>query len=204
MPQPKIRPSRSERALAGSFLRSFLQNPKQVASIIPSSRFVVKKVASKMDLTKPRVIAEFGPGEGVVTREILRRSPAGTRMILFELNEVLYKLLRDEFADDERVEVLHEDARNIVRIAEERGITGFDYIFSGIPFSLMDPKPKQELMYQIYEGLVPGGSFIIYQVTNELKRYGQHFDKIKSEWAPMNIPPYFITVYHKSQENGAK
>ena len=34
---------------------------------------MVERVASKMDFSQPRVIAEYGPGEGVHSREIARR-----------------------------------------------------------------------------------------------------------------------------------
>src|SRR5262249_29156439 len=55
--------------MSALFLKRFLQRPMQVASIVPSSRTLVGKVAGKMDLGQPRVIAEFGPGEGCHTRE---------------------------------------------------------------------------------------------------------------------------------------
>ena len=44
------------------FFKRFLQRPFQVASIIPSSKALVERVANKMDFSQPRVIAEFGPG----------------------------------------------------------------------------------------------------------------------------------------------
>ena len=60
--------------MSALFFKRFLQRPFQVASIIPSSKALVKKVARKMDFTGPRVIAEYGPGEGVHSREIGRAS----------------------------------------------------------------------------------------------------------------------------------
>lgn len=196
--------NRSPRGKRTAFLKSFIKSPAQVASVIPSSRFLVEKVSSKMDLSGPRIIAEFGPGEGVHTRELLRRCHPETKLILFELNKELAEELRREFSDDPRVEILNEDCRNIANIARERGIEGFDYIFSGIPFSLMDKDMKQELMYEIYEALKPNSCFIIYQVTNELKRFGKHFDQLESEWCPLNVPPMFVTVYHKNGVVGKK
>ncbi|CAN5186255.1 rRNA adenine N-6-methyltransferase family protein [soil metagenome] len=182
----------------GIFLKRFLQRPKQVASIIPSSKVLVKKVVGKMDFSKPRVIAEFGPGEGCHTREILRRAHADSKILLFELDPELCVMLREQFAHDKRVEVLNTDCRNIIHEMAPRGIEKFDYIFSGIPFSLMDAQTKQELMYNVYESLAPNSCFIIYQVTNELKRFGSHFDRLESEWCPINLPPMFVTVYHKN------
>jgi phospholipid N-methyltransferase len=46
------------------FFKRFLQRPMQVASIVPSSKVLIDRVASKFDFSVPRTIAEFGPGEG--------------------------------------------------------------------------------------------------------------------------------------------
>ena len=58
----------------------------QVASIIPSSRALIRRVAKKIDFTEPRVIAEFGPGEGCHTRELVRRMHPDSQLLLFELD----------------------------------------------------------------------------------------------------------------------
>src|SRR5918996_3502626 len=66
------------------FFKRFLQRPFQVASIIPSSKAMVERVASKIDFSQPRVIAEYGPGEGVHSREIARRMSPDSQLLLFE------------------------------------------------------------------------------------------------------------------------
>ena len=55
------------------FFKRFLQKPFQIASIIPSSKVLVDRVAGKMDFSEPRIIAEYGPGEGVHSRELAAR-----------------------------------------------------------------------------------------------------------------------------------
>ena len=67
------------------FLARFLKSPKQVASIIPSSAMMVRRVSDKMNLARPCVVAEYGPGEGVHTREMLKRSHPESKFLLFEL-----------------------------------------------------------------------------------------------------------------------
>ena len=59
--------------MSALFFKRFLQRPLQVASIIPSSKALVQRVSSKIDFSRPLVIAEYGPGEGVHSREIARR-----------------------------------------------------------------------------------------------------------------------------------
>ena len=55
--------------MSALFFKRFLQKPFQIASIIPSSKALVERVAGKMDFSEPRVVAEYGPGEGVHSRE---------------------------------------------------------------------------------------------------------------------------------------
>jgi phospholipid N-methyltransferase len=89
--------------MSALFLKRFFQRPMQVASIVPSSKTLIRKVSSKMDLDEPRVIAEFGPGEGCHTREIVRRMHPQSRLLLFELDAELAEHLKEQFASDARI-----------------------------------------------------------------------------------------------------
>ncbi len=180
------------------FFKRFLQRPFQVASIIPSSKALVDRVASKMDFSEPRVIAEYGPGEGVHTREIARRMSADSQLLLFELDAAFSRDLKRQFASDPRVHVINGDAATLPQELAARGIPSCDYIVSGIPFSILDIHKKRALLQKTYDAVVPGGSFIIYQVTNELRQHATHFDGAESEYFLQNIPPMFITVFRKT------
>ncbi len=180
------------------FFKRFLQRPFQVASIIPSSKALVERVASKMDFSQPRVIAEYGPGEGVHSREIARRMRPGSQLLLFELDPDFSRDLERQFANDPRVHVINGDAAQLPQEMQRRGIPHCDYIVSGIPFSILDLQKKRALLQKTYDSVTPGGSFIIYQVTNELRQHATHFDHAKSEYFLQNIPPMFITVFQKT------
>jgi phospholipid N-methyltransferase len=180
------------------FFKRFLQRPFQIASIVPSSKALVERVASKMDFSQPRVIAEYGPGEGVHSREVARRMTADSHLLLFELDPAFARDLERQFADDPRVHVIHGDAASLPFELKRRGIACCDYILSGIPFSILKIEKKRALLRKTYDALAPGGSFIIYQVTNELKQHATLFEHGESEYFLQNIPPMFITVFHKT------
>ena len=185
------------------FLKRFLQRPFQVASIIPSSKALVERVASKIDFSEPRVIAEYGPGEGVHSREIARRMSSDSRLLLFELDPAFSRDLQRQFANDPRVYVVNGDAAGLPDELDRIGIDSCDYIISGIPFSILEIEKKRALLEKTYEALAPGGSFILYQVTNELRQHATLFDHAESEYFLQNIPPMFITVFEKAdQRNG--
>ena len=181
------------------FFKRFLQRPFQIASIVPSSKALVERVARKMDFSQPRVIAEYGPGEGVHSREIARRMSPDSHLLLFELDAALSHDLEHQFAGDRRVHVIHGDAARLPHELERRGFACCDYILSGIPFSILKIDKKRALLQKTHDALAPGGSFIIYQVTNELKQHAKLFEHAKSEYFLQNIPPMFITVFHKAQ-----
>ena len=173
---------------------------------MPSSKALVERVADKIDFDRARVIAEYGPGEGVHSREIARRMGPNSQLLLFELDPAFSRDLERQFADDPRVHVLNQDAATLPLEMQRRGIAQCDYILSGIPFSILNIDKKRRLLKKTHDALAPDGSFIIYQVTNELKQHATIFDQAESEYFLQNIPPMFITVFRKTGEldgNGA-
>jgi phospholipid N-methyltransferase len=180
------------------FLKRFLQRPFQIASIMPSSKALVDRVADKIDFKRAGVIAEYGPGEGVHSREIARRMGPDAQLLLFEVDPAFSRDLQRQFADDSRVHVINQDAATLPREMGRRGILQCDYIISGIPFSILQIDKKRSLLQKTHQALALGGSFIIYQVTNELKQHAKLFEEAESEYVLQNIPPMFITVFRKT------
>jgi len=185
--------------MSALFFKRFLQRPFQVASIIPSSRAMVERVADKIDFAKARVIAEYGPGEGVHSRVIARRMGPDSQLLLFELDAAFSRDLQRQFADDPRVHVFNRDASALPDELQRRGIPQCDCILSGIPFSILNLQKKRSLLQKTHDALAPDGTFIIYQVTNELKQHATLFGEAESEYFLQNIPPMFITIFRKKK-----
>ena len=188
------------------FFKRFLKRPFQIASIVPSSQALVERVARKIDFKRARVIAEYGPGEGVHSRALAQRMRPDAQLLLFELDPAFSRDLARQFAGDRRVRVINANAMTIRSELIQRGIVQCDYIISGIPFSILEKEKKRNLLQQTHEALAPGGAFIIYQVTNELRQHATDFASAASEYFLQNIPPMFITVFRKTGEldgNGA-
>ena len=188
--------------MSALFLKRFLRRPFQVASIIPSSRTMIRRVSKKMDFSQPRVIAEFGPGEGCHTREFVRSMHPESTLLLFELDPELAAHLKVQFAGNRRIIVLNTDAARLAEELVARGLRYCDYVVSGIPFSILDPAKKRELLRNTFEVLAPEphSAFIIYQVTNELRERGHcdHFARAESEYCLQNLPPMFITKFWRT------
>lgn len=185
------------------FFKRFVQKPLVVAAVVPSSPMMINKVAGKMDFSKPRTVVELGPGEGCHSRELAKRMDENSKLLLFEIDGELCKHLQRQFADDPRVEVINQDAERLKDELTSRGLESCDYVLSGIPFSILPADKKRRILDGTHQSLCDDGRFIIYQVTNELKRFATQFPKTESEYFLLNIPPMFVTVYHKNG-NGTK
>lgn len=198
------------------FLKRFFRNPFRIASIAPSSKVLVRKVSDRMDHSSPRVIAEYGPGEGCHTREIAKRMHKDSKLLLFEVDPALCKHLEVQFKNDDRVSVHNLDCAKLPDVLTEKGLPHCDYVVSGIPFSILEKGKKREILENTHKVLIqqPHAAFIIYQVTNELRTRGHcdHFSHAESEWCFINLPPMVVTKFFKmngsngtngSHKNGA-
>ncbi len=185
-------------SMSALFFKRFLKRPFQIASIVPSSKAMVERVADKIDFDRARVIAEYGPGEGVHSREIARRMRPDCQLLLFEIDPAFSRDLQRQFSGDPRVHVINDNAARLQTQLQRLGISWCDYIVSGIPFSILKIDKKRALLQQTHDALAPAGRFIIYQVTNELKQHAKIFEHAKSEYFLQNIPPMFITVFEKT------
>src|SRR5438105_14335729 len=50
------------------FFKRFLKRPLQIASIVPSSKVRVERVANKIDFERADIIAKYRPGAGPTSR----------------------------------------------------------------------------------------------------------------------------------------
>lgn len=186
-------------------LKRFFQKPRQIAYVVPSSRALTRRVADKMDFSKPRVIVEYGPGEGCHSREILRRMCPKSHLILIELDPELMECLRRQFAGHPQVTLVHGSAADVLSILARLGHSHCDYIVSGIPFSLIPDEPKRDMLQRTNEALRPAkhSAFLVYQVSRELRDAGHcaHFARCETEFCLFNIPPMWISVFYRTAKD---
>src|SRR5436853_5235593 len=136
--QAKCRGELFEFAMSVLFFKRFLKRPLQIASIMPSSQALVERVASKIDFDRARVIAEYGPGEGVHSRALAQRMRPDAQLLLFELDPAFSRDLARQFADDQRVRVINANAVTIRSELAQRGVAFCVYFISGIPFTILE------------------------------------------------------------------
>ena len=187
--------SRARRPLR--FFQGFLKHPKEVGSVIPSSRDLIRRILKRARIEESRVIVELGPGTGVVTRPILTRCPSNAKVIAMEINPLYLESLGQDIKDP-RLTLYGGPASEIQQALTQVGETKADVAISGIPFSTMPKEEGIATIEAIREILKPGGLFVAYQFRSEVKRLGDPIlGPSKMYGGYWNIPPMRIWVWQK-------
>lgn len=171
------------------FFRGFLKDPKQVGSVIPSSRFMERKIIDYARLSTARTVIELGPGTGGTTRALLDAMPADARLIAIDLNETFTEVVAK--IDDNRLIAHTGSAADLGKILSQHGFESADVVISGIPFSTMPVTIGKAIIDAIAANLSPDGAFVAYQFRNEVARlaWPTFGDPRKTEMVTLNIPP---------------
>ena len=179
-----------------AFLQGFLQRPREVGSIIPSSRFLERRIIRCADVQNAKVIVELGPGTGGTTRALLRAMDPAARLLAVEVNDRFVALLRA--MRDPRLAVYHGSAADIGRALEHNGLGSPDLVLSGIPVSTMTREVGTEILRSVYDVLEPGGRFVAYQMRDRVEALGrQVFGRARVQTELLNVPPMRVYRWDK-------
>lgn len=181
----RLRPQPDSRL---AFLGGFLRKPREVGSIIPSSRFLERRIVRSAGIEEARVVVELGPGTGGTTRALLRAMRPDARLFCIEINPRFAALLRR--LGDPRLVVHTGDAGDIRNVLEQHGIASADAVLSGIPFSTMPRAVGLDILHSVQRALRPGGAFVAYQVRDRVELLGREvFGPAQVQTELRNIPP---------------
>jgi len=97
-----------------AFFRGFLKRPKQVGSIIPSSRFLERRVTRATRAHRAKLIVELGPGTGGTTRALLRAMQPEARLLAIEINPHFVELLQRR--PDKRL-IVEQDIEDLTQVS---------------------------------------------------------------------------------------
>ncbi len=194
-PQPRRREKSPDHRI--QFFRGFLDRPKQVGSIIPSSRFLERRIVRSAATASAKTLVELGPGTGGTTRALLRAMRPDATLLAIEINPEFARYLRRSIADP-RLRVFEGSATDIRKALAEHGLPAPDAILSGIPFSTMPRSVGDEILRAVHDTLAPGGRFVAYQVRDRVHRLGrQVFGKARVQTELLNVPPMRIYRWDK-------
>jgi phospholipid N-methyltransferase len=171
--------------------RKFFKKGTTVASVAPSSRYLVREMLRGIDFSRTRTLVELGAGLGPITAEIVRRA-AGTscRLLIVEFDLDFCKKLRERFTGTP-AEIIQGDATDLDRMLEERGIERAEQVVSGLPVPSFSPPMQDRLFTALGRRLDRAGEFRQLTVMPWVfKRFYQNrFDSVRFKLVARNIPP---------------
>ncbi|HEX7857030.1 MAG TPA: methyltransferase domain-containing protein [Sphingobium sp.] len=137
------------------FLKAWVRQPKQTASIVPSSPWLGRLMAAQIDPQGGSVL-ELGGGTGALTREILATGLPRDRLEVVEINQQLARELHAAFHG---VRIIQHPAESVSDHAKG-GAGTYQVVISGLPILALTPQQQQAILAEAFKLLAPGGSFI--------------------------------------------
>lgn len=190
----RIRPQPDDRL---AFFQGFLRRPQQVGSVIPSSRFLERRIVALATAEAPKVVVELGPGTGGTTRALLRGMPEGSKLLAIEISPDFAALLQR--IPDPRLIVHQGSAEHLAEALTQHGLNRPDVVVSGIPFSTMEPALGRRIVKAVHAALPVGGRFVVYQVRGRIHSLGRPvFGPAQVELELRNIPPMRTYTWRKT------
>ena len=186
------------------FFKGWVDKPKAVGSIVPTSSITALRMASVVNPASGLPVLELGPGTGVITRAILKAGVKPQNLYCIEYSADFVQHLRTAFPD---VNIIQGDAFNLGETLGDRGDLMFDSVVSGVP--LLNFPVDQRVAY--LEGVldrIPAGRPVVQITYGPLSpippRRGnytvEHYD-----FVVRNIPPAQLWVYRRpTGEQGLK
>ena len=171
------------------FAANFFKHPKQLGSLVPSSRYLVNNLLSRIDWQRARVIVEYGPGVGNMTQEILKRMRPDATLVAIEMNPEFVCFIEREMQDP-RLRVVCGSASEVRGILTRLNLERADYVISGIPYTTIPADIRRQILTDTHKLLHPEGGFLVYQFTRTVLPYLEPvFGNVQQDFEPRNILP---------------
>ena len=175
-----------------TFIKRFAKSPRRIGSVTPSSKFLTDAMLDCIDWENANYIAELGAGTGVFTREIVKRAKPDAKILVFEIDPALRKIIQEEHPEHKGLS-LHSDAQELITYMKDSGITALDYVISSLPFTVLPPRTTVRILDAVVRGLKPEGHLVAYQYSPLMKHVlTKKFVRVKTSFVMWNIPPALV------------
>ena len=160
-----------------------------VGSIIPSSRFTIRKMLAPVDWKTCELFVEYGPGVGTFCGPVLERLRRDGTLIVIDTNRLYIDYLKRTITDG-RFHAVHGSAADVEDIVYAHGFAHADFVLSGLPFSTLPEGVGPAIAEATHRVLRPGGGFLVYQFSARARDFmARHFLQIDSGFEFWNVLP---------------
>lgn len=178
------------------FFKGWLDKPRAVGSIVPTSATTAREMASLIDVGSGLPVLELGPGTGVITKAILQRGVAPEELWAIEYAEDFVDHLRQEYPG---VNVIQGDAFNLDDTLGDKKDTVFDSIVSAVPL-LNFPVPQRIAYVEDLLKRIPAGRPIMqitYGPRSPVPPGKGNYTVERHGFVLRNVPPAHLWVYRR-------
>lgn len=178
------------------FFKGWIDGPKTVGAICPTSSITAKRMASVADPSSGLPVLELGPGTGIITKAILERGIAPEKLVSIEFSTDFYQHLVKAYPG---VHFINGDAFDLDHTLGALRGQKFDSIISAIPLLSFPMDRRIALVESALDRLPAGRPFMqitygpVSPVIAKPDRYRiKHYDFIVR-----NIPPAQLWIYSR-------
>ena len=181
------------------FLRRFLDSPRGVGSLVPSSGPLATAMVADMQVPPDRSVIELGPGTGAITGHLLARLDDPGQYVGIESDPAFVKLLRKRFP---RAQFRSDSAERMERLLRDPAIAPPRYIVSGVPFAALPLQQKYRIISALRRVLPEDAEFRMFQYVHAWRlpgavRFRRRMDQCFSTGSRprlvlANVPPAMV------------
>lgn len=178
------------------FFKGWIDKPKAVGSIVPTSSVTARKMASVIDTASGLPVLEVGPGTGVITRAILEHGVKPENLYAVEYSHDFVEHLRRLYPG---VNIIEGDAFNLNEaLGEHSGLT-FDSVITGVPL-LNFPVPQRISYLENLLDRIPAGRPVVqltYGPMSPIPPGRGNYTVEHFHFVLRNIPPTRLWIYRR-------
>ena len=141
-----------------TLLGQYIRSPRTVGTIMPSSQELADTMTNSVQCLPHTRIVELGAGSGIITKTLLDQGFQKEQLLVVEKNKTLAHLLEQEY----QIDVINEDATELLKILSDRKAPPVDYILSSLPLLSLPHDVGKAVIEQMQAAIKPGGTIIQY------------------------------------------
>jgi phosphatidylethanolamine/phosphatidyl-N-methylethanolamine N-methyltransferase len=179
------------------FWRSWLDSPRGVGAVLPTSPKMAKHMAEVVDPNSSLPVLELGPGTGIISRAILKRGVPAEKLFMVEFSPQFVRLLKLRF---ESANVLHGDAFDLDTALGEHRDLRFDSVVCSLPLMNFAPRRRHALILDLLDRMAPGRPIVLFtyaMLPPVRPKYPGEFVLQHHHFVMRNVPPANLWVYRR-------
>ncbi|MBW6423424.1 methyltransferase domain-containing protein [Rhizobium sp. XQZ8] len=179
------------------FFKGWMDGPKQVGAICPTSSVTAKRMASVVDTTSGLPVLELGPGTGVITKAILAHGVTPENLVSVEYSTEFFQNLTRSYPG---VNFINGDAFDLGKTLGAWKDKTFDSVVSAIPLLSFPMEQRIALIDDLLDR-IPAGRPVMQITYGPISPVIARPDRYKIkhyDFVMRNIPPAQLWTYTRA------